>query len=123
MLTIRQATYLDVKYLLPLLDQLGYPTTQEKLEERFANFVNIDGYGVAVACMEDTIIGLVAWSKSKLFVSDTDRIHIEGLVVDKENRGKNIGQALMMFVEENVKSQNPVIIDLTSGIRRAPEYS
>jgi len=121
MITIRKATLSDVKELLPLLDQLGYSTTKEDLAKRFNDFCSIDGYGVAVACIESKIVGFVAWSKSKLFVSDNVRIHIEGLVVDKDHRGKAVGKKLMLFVEEYARSSGPAIIDLTSGLRRANE--
>ncbi len=123
MITIRKATSLDIEELLPLLDQLGYSTTKEELAKRFNDFCSIDGYGVVVACIENKIVGFVAWSKSKLFVSDTVRIHIEGLVVDKDYRGKAVGKKLMLFAEEYARSFGPAIIDLTSGLRRASDGS
>ena len=118
MITIRKATSSDIEGLLPLIEQLGYPSTKDELAKRFNDFCSIDGYGVAAACIENKIIGFVAWSKSKLFVSDIVRIHIEGLVVDKNHRGQNIGKKLMIFVEEIAKNYIPAIIDLTSGLRR-----
>ena len=123
MATIRKATLSDIPDLLPLLDQLGYSTTKEELAKRFNYFCSIDGYGVVIACIENKIVGFVAWSKSKLFVSDSIRIHIEGLVVDKEYRGKAVGKKLMLFVEEYARSCGPAIIDLTSGLRRAEDGS
>ena len=123
MAAIRKATLSDIPDLLPLLDQLGYPTTKEALTKRFNDFINLDGYGVAVAYYVDQVVGFVAWSKSKLFVSDSIRIHIEGLVVDKECRGKEVGKKLMLFVEEYARSCGPAIIDLTSGLRRAEDGS
>jgi ribosomal protein S18 acetylase RimI-like enzyme len=123
MITIRNAKITDVEALLLLLEQLGYPTAKEELEKRFARFLASEGYGVAVACNIDQIVGFVAWSKSKLFVSDSIRIHIEGLVVDKEYRGKAVGKNLMLFAEEYARSCGPAIIDLTSGLRRAEDGS
>jgi GNAT superfamily N-acetyltransferase len=123
MITIRKATLSDIEELLPLLDQLGYSTTKEELAKRFNYFCSIDGYGVAVACNIDQIVGFVAWSKSKLFVYDSIRIHIEGLVVDKEYRGKTVGKKLMLFFEDYARSCGPAIIDLTSGLRRAKDGS
>lgn len=119
MIIIRKATISDVKELLPLLDQLGYSTSKEELTKRFNDFCSIDGYGVAVAWHTNKIVGFVAWSKSKLFVSYSVRIHVEGLVVDKEYRGKAVGKKLMQFVENYARSLGPAIIDLTSGQRRA----
>lgn len=118
---IRMAKSFDVPALLPLMDQLGYPTTNAELHKRFETFVSFEGYGVAVASEEPHIIGWVAWSKSELFILGKTRIHIEGLIVDRNYRGKGIGKKLMLFVEEAAKKYSPVIIDLTSGLRRAKE--
>jgi ribosomal protein S18 acetylase RimI-like enzyme len=49
---------------------------------------------------------LVAWSKSIIFVSTATRIHIEGLVVNKQYRGQGIGKALLNFVE-NIAKREP----------------
>lgn len=121
MITIRSAEFSDIEALLPLLDQLGYPVTKDKLEQRFIKFLFVEGYGVAVACVSNKIVGFVAFSKSNLFVSDTVRIHVEGIAVDKNHRGKNIGKLLMEFVENYTRQFSPAIIDLTSGLRRASE--
>lgn len=121
MIIIRNAKITDVENLLPLLDQLGYPTTKEELELRFARFLTNDGYGVAVACADTQIVGFVVFSKSDLFVSNKIRIHIEGIAVDENHRGENIGKQLIQFVENHAQKFSGAIIDLTSGLRRANE--
>jgi len=60
---------------------------------------------------------------SASFVSDATRIHVEGLVVDEQYRGQGIGKKLMLFVEAFAEQFSPVIIDLTSGARRAADGS
>ena len=60
MIIIHKATLSDIEELLPLLDQLGYSTTKEELAKRFNDFSSIDGYGIAVACNIDQIVGFVA---------------------------------------------------------------
>ena len=123
MITIRRTIISDAQALIPLIAQLGYPTTREELEKCLKLFTTLDGYGVAVACELDHVIGLIAWSQSKLFVSDATRIRIEGLVVDQKYRGQGVGKKLMVFMEDIAKQLSPVIIDLTSGLRRAQDGS
>jgi len=120
---IRMATKSDITALLPLMDQLGYPTPLPQLEERFENFIKLDGYGIAVAITMSRIVGWIAWSQSKTFISDKTRVHIEGLVVDQEYRGRGIGKKLVNFVEKFAKQFSPVIIDLTSSLRREKDGS
>jgi GNAT superfamily N-acetyltransferase len=122
MITIRMAKQGDLPGILPLLDQLGYPTNLAELEERFKSFAARDGYGVAIACLSDNkIVGWVAWSKNPLFVSPKTRFHVEGLVVDLEHRKQGIGKKLVTFLEDYAKEFRPCIIDLTSGIRRSQQ--
>ena len=116
---IRMATSSDIPALLPLLSQLGYPTTQEKFEKHFGDFTNIDGYGIGVACHDNHVIGFIAWSKVSFIVFDRPRIHIEGLVVDQNYRGKAIGKQLMCFAEEAAENLGAKYVALTSSKRRA----
>jgi len=118
-LKIREATDKDTPALLPLLDELGYPVSFKDFNIRFKRFLQNPGYGVALCEMDKQIAGLVAWSRSSLFVSDSTRFHIEGLVVASRYRGQGIGKMLMKFVEDIAKESSPAIIDLTSGLRRA----
>lgn len=120
---IRIATIKDIPSLLPLIERLEYPTTEQMLTKRFKNFIEIDGYGVAVACKKDQVIGLIAWSKSMLFVSDAVRFHIEALIVDENYRGQGVGKKLICFLEGIASDSRPAIIDLTSGARRAKDGS
>ncbi|MCC8417130.1 MAG: GNAT family N-acetyltransferase [Rickettsia endosymbiont of Bryobia graminum] len=118
---IRLAKISDVPLLLPLIEQLGYPTFKEELEIRFERFVSNEDYGVAIACIDHKIIGFVAWSKSLLFISDKTRFHIEGLIVDKLFRGCGVGKELMNYIEKIADQYGPSIIDLTSGLRRSSD--
>lgn len=121
MFNVRLAKISDVRALLPLIEQLGYPTSQEELETRFQKFASNDGYGVAIACIDNKVVGFIAWSKSILFVLDKTRFHIEGIVVDKSFRGHGIGKKLMDFIEKLAYNSRPSIIDLTSGLRRSAD--
>ncbi len=117
-ISIRHAKPIDTPKLLPLLSELGYPATLGDLEERLMSFLDHPGYGVAVCTINHEVVGFIAWSQSYLFVSNTARFHIEGLIVAQNYRGKGIGKKLMLFVEEIAKSHSPAIVDLTSSLWR-----
>ena len=118
MIEIRTAFSSDIPEILPLLAQLGYPASKSDFEQRFNEFLSLDGYGVLIASQDGKIAGVIAWSKSKLFVVDKIRFHIEGLIVDEKCRGKGVGQKLVRAMEELLRGARPSIIDLTSGLRR-----
>ena len=46
--TIRIATMHDVRDILPLMEQLGYPQNTQDFEKRLEIFMSKEGYGVAV---------------------------------------------------------------------------
>lgn len=122
-LIVRSVLIDDIPHLLPLMEQLGYPQLAEDLEQRLKLFIRELHYGVLLAEIAGQVVGLVAWSKSHLFVSATTRIHVEGLVVDENYRGMGVGKRLMIAVEEFARQFSPCIIDLTSGLRRAKDGS
>ena len=118
---IRQATILDAPAILPLIQQLGYPTSEDEFRLRFQKFTQNLGCGVAVASFDNQVVGWVAWSKSELLVLPKTRFNIEGLVVDEQHRAKGLGKKLMSFVEEIASRFSPSVIDVISGARRAKE--
>lgn len=120
MILIRPATQNDLPELLPLMEQWGYSIDLETMKKQFDLFCNQNDYGVAVAELENKIVGWIAWSKSIMFLPKT-RIHLEGLVVDSNYRKKGIGKKLIDYIEKIAKQFSPCIIDLTSGKRRAKE--
>ena len=120
---VRSAEISDIPTLVPLMDQLGYPVLKHELKLRFKRFTKNNGYGVAVACLENQVVGLVAWSASSVFVLDKVRFHIESIVVDEKYRGYGVGKKLMLYVEDIARKFSPAIIDLTSGLRRAKDGS
>jgi GNAT superfamily N-acetyltransferase len=120
---IRQATKNDISQLMPLLAELGYPTSLEELTARFHSFLQNTGYGVTVCEINEQIIGFIAWSQSDLFVADVTKFRIQALLVTNQYRGKGIGKKLMEAVEEIAIHHRPSIVELTSGLRRAKDGS
>ena len=118
---VRNAILSDAFDLLPLIAQLGYPTDELSLKKRLEFFIITQGYGVAVAQCNQEIVGFIAWSGSKLFISDKARVRIEALIVDEHFRGQKVGERLIAFFEKSVSVHGPVLIELTSGARRAQD--
>ncbi|XVN42245.1 MAG: hypothetical protein RCG15_06975 [Candidatus Rickettsia vulgarisii] len=87
---IHYADEVDIPGLLPLLVELGYPTSLENFTIRFKRFLANPGYGVVICQLNKQIAGCIAWSRSTLFVSEAQRFHIEGLVVAHHYRVSSI---------------------------------
>lgn len=116
---IRKATLKDMGTLQALLEQLGYPLSQQDIQEKIDLYTNKDEYGIIIAQVKENIAGLLAWSQQELFVENKVRIHIEALIVDKKWQKQGIGKALLSFLENSAMPFRNRILDLTSGFHRA----
>ena len=120
---IRSALMKDVHSLASLSEQLGYPLPLHIMKERLSFYQTTPGHHIMVVEENSVIFGFVAYTITELFILQGRRCFIMGLVVDKEKRGHGIGRKLMEHVEAHAGQENCLVIDLTSGKRRAPSGS
>ena len=114
---IRSAILSDFVSVKDLVFQLGYDLNLSDMKF----YIGSENYGIFIAEIDDIIVGMIAYSITKVFVSGKMRIHIEGLVVDSKHRRKGIARKLLEHLENFAKSFAPVVIDLVSGVRRIPD--
>ncbi|QED23166.1 GNAT family N-acetyltransferase [Candidatus Deianiraea vastatrix] len=105
------------KQIKELLKQLEYSMSDDQILERL-NIYNDDFHRCFLAVINDEIAGLVALSIRELFIIQTRKAFIEGLVVDEKFRGQKIGEKLLKYSENYAKNQGCSIVELTSGKRR-----
>ena len=120
-MNIRHAIPTDIPHMLPLLEQLGYPTTAEGLADRMRVYADQEHYAVLVAEVDHQIVGIVALIFSEHFTKKGKRCRVEVLVVDAAYRRMGIGRALIEHAEELARQKGCTSMGLTSGMRRAGE--
>ncbi len=81
---IRHAKFDDIQGLVPLLSQLGYPCDLETLTTRFVRFLKNAGYGIVICTIDNNVVGLIAWSKSELFVADIARTLLKVILLETQ---------------------------------------
>lgn len=99
--TLRTARHTDVAEIATLLGQLGYPVTQEKIEDRVERLLArpmVHKVMVAAAAAGGKLLGVVHATRREVLESD-DHVEISGLVVDASARGSGIGKALVLVAE------------------------
>ena len=121
-MVIRNTTLNDAPQLLSLMEQLGYPQTIPDMKDRLQQYMSSDSQ-VLIAENQGLIMGLIAFFCFPLFVSSGKSCRIAALVVDETCRGQGVGRDLLKAAEERAKQQGCVILDLTSGLRRAKDGS
>lgn len=120
---IRPIQQKDFSQIPTFLETLGYPQSFHQMEETLETYSQSSDYTVLVAVQSDRILGFIALSSTRLFVSNKRKARIESLIVEESSRRKGIGKLLMTAAEEWCRSKNCDFLELTSGMRRAKDGS
>ncbi|MCF6800399.1 GNAT family N-acetyltransferase [Bacillus sp. ET1] len=114
---VRELQTEDVPQLVHLMDQLGYPTSLEKLESRFSNIQSQANYHTLVAELNNKVVGMVGLCHNLFYEYDSSYVRIVAFIVDADHRRKGIGEKLMNEAEKWAIGQEATHILLNSGNR------
>lgn len=116
-MNIRSMTRNDSNNMEVLMNQLGYPSTNQKIQSRLDKILDLPNYETFVAKINGELVGFVGMCKQIAYEFDQPYVRVLALVVHEDYRRKNIGQNLMLEVEEWAKKNNCIAITLNSGNR------
>ncbi|MEI4529354.1 GNAT family N-acetyltransferase [Priestia megaterium] len=114
---VREFQIEDTPQLVHLMDQLGYPTSLEKLEIRLSNIQSQANYHTLVAELNNKIVGMVGLCHNLFYEYDNSYVRIVAFIVDINHRRKGIGERLMCEAEKWAINQGATYIMLNSGNR------
>lgn len=117
-MTIRRVTMADARQLLPLVAQLGYPTTEEHLIARIALYQHSPSDRSWIAIQDGVIVGCIALHLYDLFHSTERYARIVSLVVRDTHRRQGIGKRLLQKAEQYAARQHCTTLELTSSHKR-----
>lgn len=116
---IRKVTLCDVKALMPLIAQLGYPISEENLMARIALYqLGSNDIAWVAATEDDKIIGCIAVHVYDLFHCTERYAKIVSLVVDENYRRQGIGQMLVARAEKYTKKKDCHTVELSTSLKR-----
>ncbi|KSU87538.1 MULTISPECIES: GNAT family N-acetyltransferase [Bacillaceae] len=107
----------DVKELIPLMEQLGYPTNFEDLQVRLSAIQASSDYHTLIAEIDGEVAGMAGLCKSYFYEYDGSYTRIVAFVVHEKFRRKAVGKMLIKEAERWAKSQGCMAIGLNSGNR------
>lgn len=119
---IRTMRLEDSAAVAELATQLGYPSTAEQIERRFATIREAPDAQVWVA--ENAEGAVVGW----LHLYGTRQIESEpyaeigGLVVEETARGRGIGRALMETAEASARERGYAVVRVRSNVIRTQTH-
>ncbi len=114
---IRSAGIHDIKALTLLMEQLGYPTTEDKMMQRFQALAANPSYHTLVAEVDGYVVGMAGLCHSLFYEHDGCYVRIVAFVVDSNYRRKGIGQKLLEAIEYWAVEQDASALVLNSGNR------
>ena len=120
-LIFRDAVFSDCESLAFLMAQLGYPTTTQQMQDRFAVIKKQEDYKTIIAEMDGKIIGMSGMIKLYFWEQDGFYLKIQAFVIDKAYHRKGIGKLLMYECEKYARLKKAKVIALTSGNRSERE--
>ena len=112
---IRQATMNDVPMIAPLLEQLGYPSTEEQIRSRLEVMVDHPDYSTWIAEQGESVVGLIGAHIGYAYGIDGCVGQITAVVVDAQARGQGIGTKMIHVAEDWVREKGGTRIFLNSG--------
>jgi ribosomal protein S18 acetylase RimI-like enzyme len=115
---VRMATRDDIERIAALCEQLGYPTSKQRAQQRLEGILDQPGHRVLVAEIpEGDIAGWVHIFVRPLVITDL-HAEIGGLVVDEAYRRSGVGRLLMRSAEDWARNQECKNVRLRSRIQR-----
>jgi GNAT superfamily N-acetyltransferase len=117
--TVRRATTADAAALVPLLGELGYPSSPTAVARRLAELLAAPANCVLVAESEAVVAGVAAMHLMPLLNRDGMVGWITAMVVSEEKRGRGVGAALLRALERFALEQGVSRVLVSSAENRA----
>ena len=114
---VRAATVDDAGSIAQLIGHLGYALTPEDSAARLSKILSRHDHQLLVAEADGAILGWMHASLSDHLDIDTC-VLIEGLVVDRDHRGKGVGKLLLARAEQWAKASGCSLVRLRSTSAR-----
>lgn len=117
-IAIRPAAPSDVPQLTVLAAQLGYPATEEEVQQRLLAILLEENDALWVAEIPDgSVVGWVHVHLGQVLVEPA-RAMVWGLVVDEAYRSRGIGELLMRQVEQWARERGCWAVSVNSNVVR-----
>jgi GNAT superfamily N-acetyltransferase len=114
-LQLRPVRRQDASRLVPLLEQLGYPTTETEVHERLDYWLDDPVNRLIGADDDGELIGVAALGVLPGLEVTGRTGRVLALVVDERYRSRGVGQTLVKAAEEQAKADGCVKMEITSS--------
>jgi [ribosomal protein S5]-alanine N-acetyltransferase len=117
-LIYREVQVVDTSFLVPLMEQLGYPIDPTIMRENIQKYIQLPNQKAWVAEKSGQIVGCIAVAITNYFHRPSSFLRVIAMIVDGRERRSGIGRNLMYLAEKFALDQGCSHIELTSGMHR-----
>lgn len=114
---IRQANENDIHRLASLIGELGYPTSNDEMAQRFPEISADTSYNTLVIEKDGIIVGMIGMMLGLAYENNNNYVRIIALVVDSTYRKRGIGEELISAAEKWAREKGATKLALNSGNR------
>jgi GNAT superfamily N-acetyltransferase len=122
MLEIRNVHLSDSESIAGLMTQLGYPTSEDEMNERLTRLLPSTSRHCYLAIFDGTVAGFIAMDVNPYFEKNSYYGRILALVVDDRFRGQKIGERLVEKSEIWFLEQNATEVLVNSHVKRTAAH-
>lgn len=121
-MAIRKATITDGKGIRELLQQLGYPNTEDAIKNKLERLLASSSDEVIVYENEGKVVGFLSLIYKIELAFDKDFCEIGYFVVDENARSQNIGKQLEEYACQRAKERNCGLMQVFSLEKRTDAH-
>ncbi len=103
---IREAMINDIPELVGLMEQLGYPTSVDKMKSRINAISSNASYHTLVVDYNGRVVGMAGFCSNLFYEYDGSYVRIVAFVVDLNYRRKGIGEKLIQRRKNGQKNRD-----------------
>ncbi|HEX4630242.1 MAG TPA: GNAT family N-acetyltransferase [Chthoniobacterales bacterium] len=120
-LLVRQAQLADANRVAELSGTLGYPVSEDAMEERLKRILKMETHSVFVAERNGEVVGWTHGAEQEMLELDW-RGEIRGLVVAESERGRGVGRRLVEAVENWARERGLKDMSVRSNVIRPESH-
>src|SRR5262245_7270556 len=119
---IRDMVAGDAEQARSLMKQLGYDLDREEFRRRYEAVAADERHALLVAELESRLVALLH-AYVRPAIDKPPEVVVQALVVDRDQRGKGIGEAMMRRAEAWAQNKGYSSVSLSSHIKRADAHA
>lgn len=120
---IRNAVRADAAEITRLCKELAYPVTFEEVDARLAIILELESHLVAVAAGPGNALSGWVAVEHRTLLGSGDRAEISGIVVDRRERRRGVGRALMAAAERWAAARGLHRVSVRSNVARKESHA